>query len=242
MSQAQALRFKRPLIKLSGEALMGGASYGIDAAALQRFAGEIVGCQRLGAEVGVVVGGGNIYRGLAGAARGMDRVAGDHMGMLATVMNALALAHAVRAEGASARVYSGLSMPAVCRPFQRDDAAADMASGACVIFAGGTGNPYFTTDTAAALRAAEMGCDGLLKATSVDGVYSADPKTDPSATRYDAVSYAEVLNRNLRVMDAAAIAIARDNRIPVLIFSLLQAGAIPGALTGATRATLIDGA
>ncbi len=236
------LRFKRPLLKLSGEALMGEASYGIDPAALQRFADEIAELARAGVQMSVVVGGGNIYRGLAGAAKGMDRVTGDYMGMLATVMNALALGQALRALGQPSRVYSAIPMPTVCAPYQRDAAIDDLNAGACVIFAGGTGNPFFTTDTTAALRAAEMGCDAILKATSVDGIYSANPKTDPSATRYDRLTYTQVLAQNLQVMDAAAVAIARDNRIPVLVFSLLKPGNIVRLFTGETLATVVSGA
>ncbi len=239
--QNPALRFKRPLLKLSGEALMGGASYGIDPSALQRFAGEIAELGRSGVQMSVVVGGGNIFRGLAGAAKGMDRVTGDYMGMLATVMNALALGQALRALGQHSRVYSAIPMPTVCAPYQRDAAMADLDAGACVIFAGGTGNPFFTTDTTAALRAAEMGCDAILKATSVDGVYSANPKTDLSAVRYDTITYTEVLAQHLQIMDAAAIAIARDNRIPVLVFSLLKPGNIVKLFTGETPATVISG-
>ncbi|MDZ4791221.1 MAG: UMP kinase [Hyphomicrobiales bacterium] len=236
-----APRFKRPLLKLSGEALMGSSSYGIDPDALRRFAGEISEITKLGVAVSVVVGGGNIYRGLAGAAKGMDRVTGDYMGMLATVMNALALDQALKALEVASRVYSAIPMPTVCAPYQRDEALADLAAGRSVIFAGGTGNPFFTTDTTAALRAAEMGCDVILKATSVDGIYSANPKTDPSAVRYDTLTYTQVLAQNLEVMDGAAIAIARDNRIPVLVFSLLNPGNIVKLFTGETAATVVSG-
>jgi uridylate kinase len=236
-----ALRFKRPLLKLSGEALMGEAAYGVSPEALNRFATEIAQSAALGVALSVVVGGGNIYRGLAGAAKGMDRVTGDYMGMLATVMNALSLDNALRGLAVPSRVYSAIPMPTVCAPYQRGEAMADLDAGRCVIFAGGTGNPFFTTDTTAALRAAEMGCDAILKATSVDGVYSANPKTDPTATRFETLTYTEVLSMNLEVMDGAAIAIARDNRIPVLVFSLLKPGNIVKVFTGETPATIVSG-
>ncbi len=234
-------RFRRPLLKLSGEALMGGGGNVIDPAALARFVSEIKDVKALGVEPCLVVGGGNIFRGLRGAAGGMDRVTADHMGMLATVINALALCEALEAAGVPARVYSAIAMPQICVPFQRAAARADLAAGRVVIFAGGTGNPYFTTDTAAALRAAEMGCDVILKATSVDGIYSADPKRDPNAQRFDSLTYTEVLTRKLEVMDAAAVALARDNTIPVVVFSLLMPGNIVKVFKGEVAFTIVQG-
>ncbi len=234
-------RYRRPLLKLSGEALMGNAPYGIDPAALDRFAREIRDAIALGLQLAIVVGGGNIFRGLEAAAKGMDRATADYCGMIATVMNALALHQALGSLGLQGRVYSGIPMPLVCRPYQREEALSDLSAGRVVIFAGGTGNPYFTTDTAAALRAAEMGCDAILKATNVDGIYSANPKTDASATRFDALTYTEVLVRNLEVMDAAAIAIARDNGIPVVVFSLLLPGNIVKVFKGEAPATIVSG-
>lgn len=236
-----APRFKRPLLKLSGEALMGGGASAIDPAALARFAGEIAEVRAMGVEVSLVVGGGNIFRGLRGAASGMDRVTGDSMGMLATVINALAMSSALEAAGVPARVYSAVSMPQICTPYQRAAARADLAEGRVVLFAGGTGNPFFTTDTAAALRAAEMGCDVILKATSVDGIYTADPKRDPSAERFDSLTYTELLARKLEVMDAAAAALARDNWIPSVVFSLLTPGNIVKVFKGEVRYTIVQG-
>jgi len=233
--------YRRPLLKLSGEALMGDASYGIEPTALNRFAVEISDSVALGIQLAVVVGGGNIFRGLAAAASGMDRATADYCGMLATVMNALALHQALTALGLRSRIYSGVPMPLVCRPYQREEALSDLNSGHVVIFAGGTGNPYFTTDTAAALRAAEMGCDAILKATSVDGIYSANPKTDAMAKRFDRLTYTDVLTLKLEVMDAAAIAIARDNNIPIVVFSLLLPGNIFKLFQGEIRATVVSG-
>ncbi len=226
------LPYKRPLIKISGEALMGAGSHGIDMATLDAIAADIAEVCRQGLRPAVVVGGGNIFRGLAGAAGGMDRVKGDFMGMLATVMNGLAMEQALRRVGQPAQVYSGLPVPTVCKTFSRDEAVRDMDAGSVVVLAGGTGNPFFTTDTTAALRAAELGCDAILKATQVDGIYSDDPKTNPSAERFDRLSFSEVLSRDLKVMDAAAIALARDNAIPVVVFSLHQTGAIAKVMRG----------
>jgi uridylate kinase len=235
------LRFRRPLLKLSGEALMGDGAYGIDATALAGYAGEIAQVAALGVRLSIVVGGGNIYRGLAGAASGMDRVTADQMGMLATVINALALREGLAEAGVDAVVYSGLSMPSVCPTFRRDAARADLDAGRIVIFGGGTGNPFFTTDTAAALRAAELGCDALLKATAVDGVYSADPRKYPDARRYDSLSYDRALAEKLEVMDAAAFAIARDSGVPIVVFSLSKPGNIAKVFTGEAPFTLVHG-
>jgi uridylate kinase len=234
-------RFRKALVKMSGEALQGGAPYGVDPAALERFASDFLEASNLNVELSIVVGGGNIFRGVAGVARGMDRVKADYMGMLATVMNALALAQALDRLGLAARVFSAIPMPQVCESYQRDRALQCLSEGNIVIFAGGTGSPFFTTDTAAALRAAEMGAEVMLKGTNVDGVYSADPKLDPNAVRYDVLTYSEVLAQNLKVMDAAAIAIARDNSIPVGVFSICKEGEIARVLQGRGRMTLIEG-
>lgn len=234
-------RFRRALIKMSGEALQGDKPYGIDPSTLERFAFDILEASNLGVELSVVIGGGNIFRGVAGVAQGMDRVNADYMGMLATVINALALAQSLDKLGVAAKVFSAIPMPQVCEPFQRDRALECLSEGIVAVFAGGTGNPFFTTDTAAALRAAEMGAEVMLKGTNVDGVYSADPKLDPGAVRYDTLTYSEVLVRNLKVMDAAAIAIARDNGIPVGVFSIRDEGAVAQVLLGRGRMTLIQG-
>jgi uridylate kinase len=226
------LPFTRPLIKISGEALMGSGRNGIDTEILDAIALDIAGLCRQGIRAAVVIGGGNIFRGEAAAASGMDRVKADFMGMLATVMNGLALEQALRRRGQAAVIYSGLPVPTVCRTFSRDDARSDLDAGTAVILAGGTGNPFFTTDTTAALRAAELGCDAILKATQVDGIYSEDPKANPKAERFGRLTFSEVLSRDLKVMDAAAIALARDNAIPVVVFSLHQAGAIEKVMRG----------
>jgi uridylate kinase len=236
---SRAPLYKRALLKLSGESLLGGAAYGIDAGAALRVAREILAAQREGAQICVVIGGGNIFRGMAGAASGMDRVKADYIGMLATVMNAVALGHAVSQAGGEAAIYSAIPAPAVAEPFQRDKAVRDLEAGKIVIFAGGTGNPFFTTDTTAALRAAEMGCDVILKATQVDGIYSADPKRNPDAVRYDRISYDEALARDLKVMDGAAFAIARDTRIPIAVFSSEGEGSIARVLAGQGAATIV---
>jgi uridylate kinase len=235
------LLFRRALVKISGEALQGDKAYGIDGPTLERFAFDILDAVNMGVELSLVVGGGNIFRGVAGASQGIDRVKADYMGMLATVINALALGQALEKLGVAAKVFSAIPMPQVCEPFQRDRALECLGEGIVAIFAAGTGNPFFTTDTAAALRAAEMGVDVVLKATSVDGVYSSDPKTNPDAVRYEELTYSEVLARNLKVMDGAAIAIARDNAIPVAVFSLLEEGGMAKVLRGQGRATLIRG-
>ena len=231
--------WKRVLLKLSGEALMGDLDYGIDVATVDRFATDIGNAVSQGTQLAVVVGGGNIYRGMAGAAAGMDRANGDYMGMLATVMNALALHNALERQNIGARVLSSIPMPSVCEPFIRQKAIRHLSKGRVVIFAAGTGNPFFTTDTAAALRAIEMQCDGLAKATQVDGIYSADPRSNPDAERYDRLSYSEVLARDLKVMDGAAIALARDNELPVMIFSLAEQGNISRVLRGELKHTIV---
>jgi uridylate kinase len=234
------LKYKRLLLKLSGEALMGKGAYGIDTAVVDRLAREVAEAQLAGCEIALVIGGGNIFRGLQGAARGMDRGTADYMGMLATVMNALAFQSALEAVKAPARVLSAIPMPTVCEPYTRPKALYHLEKGRIVIFAAGTGNPFFTTDTAATLRAIEMNCDCVAKATQVDGVYSADPKKDPSAKRFDRLSYADVLARDLKVMDGAAIALARDNRLPVIVFSIEEQGNLLKLLRGTARATVIE--
>jgi uridylate kinase len=234
------LAYRRILLKISGEALMGSKPYGIDMATVERIARDVKAAAGIGAELCLVVGGGNIFRGLAGAAEGMDRATGDYMGMLATVMNALALQNSLERLGVRARVLSAIPMPSVCEPFVREKALHYLDNGNVVIFAAGTGNPFFTTDTAAALRAAEMHCDALAKGTQVDGVYSADPKTDKNAERYDELSFAEVLAENLQVMDGAAIALARDNDIPIIVFAIGEEGNLAQVLQGAGRRTLVS--
>jgi uridylate kinase len=241
MSGTSGLRYPRLLLKLSGEALMGKAAYGIDVPVVQRLSGEIKEAMASGAEIAIVVGGGNIFRGLAGAARGMDRATADYMGMLATVMNSLALHNALEQLGVPARVLSAIPMPTICEAFVRSKALHHLEMKRAVIFAAGTGNPFFTTDTTAALRAIEMDCAALAKATQVDGVYSADPKKDRNAVRYDRLSYAEVLARDLKVMDGAAIALARDNNLPVVVFSIEESGNLLKVLRGEAVATIISG-
>ena len=233
------LPYKRPLIKISGEALMGSGRYGIDIATLDAIAADIAEVCRQGVRPAVVVGGGNIFRGLSGAAKGMDRVKGDFMGMLATVMNGLAMEQTFKRLGQPAVVYSGLPAPTVCKTFSRDEACKDMDAGSVVVLAGGTGNPFFTTDTTAALRAAELGCDAILKATQVDGIYSEDPKINPDAERFDRLTFSEVLRRDLKVMDAAAIALARDNAIPIVVFSLHQTDAIAKVMRGEAVCSIV---
>lgn len=231
--------YKRALLKLSGEALLGAGAYGVDVDAATGFAREIHAASLAGTQMCVVVGGGNIFRGLAGAASGMDRVKADYIGMLATVMNAVALGNALTSIGAGVAIHSAIPADAVAKRFNRDDALDDLAHGRIVIFAGGTGNPFFTTDTTAALRAAEMGCDVILKATQVDGVYSADPRRDPNAVRYDRLTYDEALARDLKIMDGAAFALARDANIPIAVFSVASEGSIARMLSGDLAATLV---
>jgi uridylate kinase len=232
--------YRRVLLKVSGEALMGNGSFGVDIDVIDRIARDVKEAHLAGSEICMVVGGGNIFRGLAGSAKGIDRSTADYMGMLATVMNALALQAGLERVGLASRVQSAIAMNNVCEPYIRRRAIRHMEKGRVVIFGAGTGNPFFTTDTAAALRAAEMGCNALLKATQVDGVYSADPKKDSTATRYDSLSYHEVLAKNLQVMDAAAISLSRENRIPILVFSLGEPGALAQVLRGEGRATIIE--
>ena len=233
------LKYKRLLVKLSGEALMGEGSFGLDMQVVDRLARDVAAASAAGCQISVVVGGGNIFRGLAGSAKGMDRTSADYMGMLATVMNALAVQSALEQIGVDTRVQSAIPMPTVCEPFIRRRAERHMEKGRIVIFAGGTGNPFFTTDSAAALRAAEMGCNALLKGTSVDGVYDADPKKVPDAKRYDSVSFSKVLSDDLRVMDASAVALCRDNNIPVVVFNIRERGNLARVLAGEGIATIV---
>lgn len=233
-------KYRRVLLKLSGEGLMGDRSYGLDPAMVKRVAEEIREVFAMGVEVCLVIGGGNIFRGVSAAAETIERTSADYMGMLATVMNALAVQSALEGIGLQTRVLSAIPMATVCEPYIRRRAIRHMEKGRIVIFAAGTGNPFFTTDTAAALRASEMSCDALLKATQVDGVYSADPKTTPDAVRYESLTFQEVLSRDLRVMDTAAIALARENKVPILVFSLHNPGAFAQVVTGAGRYTIIS--
>ncbi|HQT77819.1 MAG: UMP kinase [Rhodospirillales bacterium 20-64-7] len=221
----QAAVYKRVLLKLSGEALMGGRDYGLDNGMVRAIAKDIKDVVAMGVEVCVVIGGGNIFRGVSAAASGMDRAQADYMGMLATVMNALAVQSALEKQDVPTRVQSAIPMASVCEPYIRRRAQRHMEKGRVVIFAGGTGNPFFTTDTAAALRAAEMGCDALLKGTQVDGVYSADPRKVENAVRYDQLTYLDVLANDLAVMDAAAISLARENHLPIIVFNIHAPGA-----------------
>ena len=234
-----ALAYRRVLLKLSGEALMGEGEYGLDAGTLERVARDVKVVREMGVEVCLVVGGGNIFRGMSGSKTGIDRATGDYMGMLATVINALALQSAMERAGLQTRVQSAIPMSSVCEPYIRRRAIRHMEKGRVVIFAAGTGNPFFTTDTAAALRASEMRCEALLKGTKVDGVYSADPVRDPSARRYDRLGYLEVLSNDLKVMDASAISLARENRIPILVFSIQSEGAFADVVAGRGRFTVI---
>lgn len=229
--------FKRVLLKISGEALMGNQGYGLHPPTVERIAREIAAVRDLGVEVCLVIGGGNIFRGLQGSAQGMERTTADYMGMLATVMNALAMQSALEAIGVFTRVVSAIPMDQVCEPYIRRRAVRHLEKGRVCIFAAGTGNPYFTTDTAATLRASEMHCEAIFKGTQVDGVYDKDPKIHADAVRYDRVSYDEVLQKNLKVMDASAIALARDNKLPIVVFSLDEPGGFAGILRGEGRYT-----
>ncbi|MEG3084927.1 UMP kinase [Sphingomonas sp. PB2P12] len=233
-------RFKRILLKLSGEVLMGPTGLSIDPTVTSRVAQEIADIKAKGYEICIVVGGGNIFRGMAGAARGMDRATGDYMGMLATVMNALAVQNALEQIGIDTRVQSAIPMASVCEPFIRRRAERHLEKGRVVIFAAGVGSPYFTTDSGAALRAAEMKCDALFKGTSVDGVYNADPKTHPDAVRYETVSYSRVLSDDLKVMDASAIALCRDNNIPIVVFNIREPGNLAAVLAGDGVSTIVQ--
>ena len=234
-----AAAYKRILLKLSGEALMGDDAFGINEAVVGRIVTDIAEVSRLGVQIGVVIGGGNIFRGMAGAASGMDRATADYMGMLATVMNAMALSDAMRRVGLVSRVQSALTMEQVVEPYIRGKAIRYLEDGRVVIFAAGTGNPFFTTDTAAALRGAEIGADIVLKATKVDGIYTADPKSDAAAERFHRLSFDEAISRNLQVMDATAFALCRDQRLPVNVFSIFKDGALRRVVLGEDEGTLV---
>ena len=235
-----APRFKRILLKLSGEVLMGQGQFGIDPDTCERVALEVKDAKESGLEICMVVGGGNIFRGLAGAAQGFDRASADYMGMLATAMNALAMQNALEKIGVDTRVQSAIPMASVCEPYIRRRAERHMEKGRVVLFAAGTGLPFFTTDTTAALRAAEMQCDALFKGTSVDGVYDADPKKVKTAKRYDTLSYDRVLADNLKVMDASAVALCRDNDIPIVVFNIRDAGNLTRVLRGEGTSTIVQ--
>ncbi|MVA97893.1 UMP kinase [Nitratireductor sp. CAU 1489] len=232
--------YRRVLLKASGEALMGKQGFGIDVSVADQVAADIAEARALGVEVGLVIGGGNIFRGVAVASAGGDRVTGDHMGMLATVINSLAMRTSLVKIGVDAVVLSAIAMPELCESFSQRKATAYMNAGKVVIFAGGTGNPFFTTDSAAALRAAEIGADALFKGTQVDGVYSADPKNNPDARRYDRITHREVLQKGLAVMDTAAIALARENNIPIIVYSIHEKGGFGAILKGEGRCTIVS--
>lgn len=236
-----AASYRRVIVKLSGEALSGAEPFGIDQATVERYAADLVATRALGVTLGVVVGGGNLLRGATAASHGADRTIADVMGMLATVMNALALESVIERLGAPARTVSALAMPQVCETYERRAARRHLDDGRIVLFAGGTGNPFFTTDTTAVLRAAETGAEAVLKATNVDGVYSADPKRDPAATRYDRLSLDEAIERRLGVMDLTAFSLARDHRIPIIVFSIREPKAVESVLRGTGRATIVGG-
>jgi uridylate kinase len=235
------IAFKRVMLKISGEALMGDQGFGLHPPTVARIAEEVRSVRDMGVEICMVIGGGNIFRGLQGSAQGMERTTADYMGMLATVMNALAMQSALEALGVHTRVISAIPMDQVCEPYIRRRAVRHLEKGRVCIFAAGTGNPYFTTDTAATLRASEMAAEAVFKGTKVDGVYDKDPKKFPDAKRYDQVSYDEVLEKNLGVMDATAIALARDNRLPIIVFSLDEPGGFRGILAGQGTYTRVEG-
>ena len=235
------VQFKRVLLKISGEALMGDQGYGLHPPTVERIAAEVKTVHDLGAEICMVIGGGNIFRGLQGSAQGMERTTADYMGMLATVMNALAMQSSLEEQGVHTRVVSAIPMDQVCEPYIRRRAVRHLEKKRVVIFAAGTGNPYFTTDTAATLRASEMACEAIFKGTQVDGIYNKDPKQHRDAVRYDAVTYDEVLQKRLKVMDASAIALARDNNLPIVVFSLDEPGGFRGILSGNGTYTKVHG-
>jgi uridylate kinase len=231
--------FRRVVVKVSGEALMGPDSFGIHQPTLERIAADLVAAQRLGVAIAVVVGGGNIFRGVKVSATGIPRVTGDMMGILATVMNALAMEAAIEKAGIAARTMSALAMPEICETYERPRALRHLEKGRMLLLAAGTGNPFFTTDTTAVLRAAEIGAEAVFKATDVDGVYSADPKKDKAAERYDRLTHQQAIERNLKVMDTTAFALARENRMPIIVFSIREKGAIAAVLRGNGRATVV---
>jgi uridylate kinase len=233
--------YRRVVIKLSGEYFAGGQPFGIDQPTIDRVAGDLIAAQKLGVEIAVVVGGGNIFRGVEVSSRGVSRATGDTMGMLATVMNCLALESAIERQAVPARTLSAMVMPTVCELFTRGSAQKYLSEGRIVLLAGGTGNPYFTTDTTAVLRAAEIGAEAVLKATNVDGVYSADPKKDPAAKRFERLSHSEAVAGNYKVMDATAFALARETSLPIIVFSIAEPGSIGAMLTGTGRGTIVAG-
>lgn len=232
-------KYRRVLLKLSGEGLMGQREFGLDPDTVARICEEVKSVHDKGVQICLVIGAGNIFRGVSGAEIGIERTSADYMGMLATVINALAVQSALEGHGVDTRVLSAIPMSTVCEPYIRRRAIRHMEKGRVVIFAAGTGNPFFTTDTAAALRAVEMGCDALLKGTQVDGVYDSDPKTNPDAVRHDELSYQDVISRNLRVMDTSAIALARENKVPILVFSIHNPGGFAEVVSGAGQFTII---
>ncbi|MEM8569554.1 MAG: UMP kinase [Pseudomonadota bacterium] len=240
VSSHPVVAYKRVLLKISGEALMGSQQYGLHPPTVQRIAGQVKALHQTGVEICLVIGGGNIFRGLQGSAQGMERTTADYMGMLATVMNALAMQGAVEALGLPTRVISAIPMDQVCEPYIRRRAVRHLERGRVCIFAAGTGNPYFTTDTAATLRASEMSCDAIFKGTQVDGVYDSDPQKNPDATRYERVTYDIVLQKNLKVMDASAIALARDNGLPIIVFALDEPCGLAGVVRGEGRFTIVE--
>jgi uridylate kinase len=231
--------YRRVVVKVSGEALMGPENFGIHQPTLERIAADLIATQQLGVSLGVVVGGGNIFRGVKVSEQGIPRVTGDMMGILATVMNALALQSVIERAGVQVHTMSALAMPGVCETYERPRALRHLEEGRMLLFAAGTGNPFFTTDTAAVLRAAEIGAQAVLKATDVDGVYDADPKRDKNAKRYDSLTHREAIERNLKVMDTAAFALAQENRMPIIVFSIREKGAIAAVLRGTGRSTVV---
>jgi uridylate kinase len=241
MGNRDKLAFRRVIVKVSGEALMGPDAFGIHPPTLNRIAGDLAAARGCGATLGIVVGGGNFVRGASTAGGGVSRQTGDHMGMLATVINSLALEAAIERAGAPARTFSALAMPAICETFSRKRALREFDDGRIVVLAAGTGNPFFTTDTAGVLRAVELDCDAMLKATNVDGVYSADPKRDPTAKRYERLTHDQAIAGNVKVMDATAFALARDNGMPIIVFSIHEPGAVTAVLSGKGRATVVSG-
>lgn len=240
MPDKSVLKFKRILFKVSGEALMGERAFGHDLQAIKKICNQIISAHKLGCEICVVVGGGNIFRGVSQAAEGMERVTADYMGMLATCINGLALQSALEKSGVDTRMLSAIPMNTVCEPYIKRRAARHLEKGRVLIFSAGTGNPFFTTDTAAVLRAVEMGCDGILKGTQVDGVYSADPKLDKTATRYDKVKYLDFIKQELRVMDQTAVTLAKDNKLPIIVFSIKEEDALKQVVQGAGKFTIIN--
>ncbi|ENN93515.1 UMP kinase [Bartonella bovis] len=236
-----ALRYKRILLKVSGEALMGEQNFGIDVSVADRVASDIAEVRAMGVEVAIVIGGGNIFRGVAVASRGGDRITGDHMGMLATAINSLALRTSLTKLGVETVVLSAIVMPQICESFSQRKAINYMNQGKVVIFAGGTGNPFFTTDSAATLRAAEIGADVLLKGTQVDGIYSADPKIDPTAKRFDQLTHVEILQWGLSVMDTTAVTLARENNVPIIVYSIHEKGGLIKVLNGTGQFTIVSG-